>query len=65
MTAGDVATATGLGRATVSTTLSKLAKAGEVTKAQRGYHLAQAGATDTATPGVEPKTAEGDQSEPA
>jgi CRP-like cAMP-binding protein len=39
MTAGDVATATGLGRATVSTTLSKLAKSGEVAKAQRGYQL--------------------------
>ena len=40
MTAGEVATATGLGRATVSTTLSKLAKSGEVTKAARGYQLA-------------------------
>ena len=37
MTAGDVAAATGLGRATVSTTLSKLAKTGEVAKADRGY----------------------------
>jgi predicted transcriptional regulator len=42
MTAGDVSAATGLGRATVSTTLSKLAKSGEVTKAQRGYQLAEA-----------------------
>ncbi len=42
MTAGDVATATGLGRATVSTTLSKLSKTGEVTKAERGYRLAGA-----------------------
>jgi DNA-binding transcriptional ArsR family regulator len=41
MTAGEVATATGLGRATVSTTLSKLAKSGEVTKAERGYRLAE------------------------
>ena len=40
MTAGEVATATGLGRASVSTTLSKLAKSGEVTKARRGYQLA-------------------------
>ena len=40
MTAGEVATATGLGRETVSTTLSKLAKSGEVTKAARGYQLA-------------------------
>lgn len=39
MTAGEVAAATGLGRGTVSTTLSKLAKSGEVQKAQRGYQL--------------------------
>ena len=39
MTAGEVAAATGLARATVSTTLTKLAKTGEVAKAQRGYHL--------------------------
>jgi CRP-like cAMP-binding protein len=39
MTAGEVAAATGLGRATVSTTLSKLAKSGEVLKAERGYRL--------------------------
>ena len=41
MTAGEVSSATGLGRASVSTTLSKLAKTGEVTKAQRGYRLAE------------------------
>ena len=40
MTAGEVANATGLGRASVSTTLSKLAKSGELTKAARGYQLA-------------------------
>jgi len=40
MTAGEVATATGLGRASVSTTLSKLAKTGEIAKASRGYQLA-------------------------
>jgi len=40
MTAGEVASATGLGRASVSTTLSKLAKTGEITKASRGYQLA-------------------------
>ena len=40
LTAGQVAAATGLGRGTVSTTLSKLAKSGEVTKAARGYQLA-------------------------
>jgi DNA-binding transcriptional ArsR family regulator len=37
MTAAEVATATGLGAATVSTTLSRLAKAGEIIKADRGY----------------------------
>jgi DNA-binding transcriptional ArsR family regulator len=39
MTAGEVATATGLARPTVSTTLSKLAKSGDVVKAERGYRL--------------------------
>ena len=39
MTAGEVATATGLNRGTVSTTLSKCVKTGEVVKAQRGYRL--------------------------
>jgi DNA-binding transcriptional ArsR family regulator len=39
MTASEVAAATGLGRASVSTTLSKLAKAGDVVKAERGYGL--------------------------
>ena len=39
MTAGEIAAATGLGRATVSTTLSKLAASGEITKAARGYQL--------------------------
>jgi len=48
MTAGEVATATGLGRASVSTTLSKLAKSGEVAKAQRGYQLAKPANTDAA-----------------
>jgi DNA-binding transcriptional ArsR family regulator len=40
MTAGQVADKSGLPRATVSTTLSRLAKNGEVQKAQRGYRLA-------------------------
>jgi DNA-binding IclR family transcriptional regulator len=40
MTAGEVAAKAGLARATVSTTLSKLAKTGEVQKAERGYRLA-------------------------
>ena len=47
MTAGEVAAKAGLPRATVSTTLSKLAKTGEVQKAERGYRLAP---TVTVTP---------------
>ena len=39
MTAGQVAAKAGLARPTVSTTLSKLAKTGEVQKAKRGYQL--------------------------
>ena len=39
VTAGQVATKAGLARPTVSTTLSKLAKTGEVQKADRGYRL--------------------------
>ena len=46
MTAGEVAAATGLGRATVSTTLSKLAKTGEVAKADRGYRRPESPAAD-------------------
>jgi DNA-binding IscR family transcriptional regulator len=42
MTAGQVATKAGLARPTVSTTLSKLAKTGEVQKAARGYRLTPA-----------------------
>jgi DNA-binding IscR family transcriptional regulator len=42
MTAGQVATKAGLARPTVSTTLSKLARTGEVTKAARGYRLTSA-----------------------
>ncbi len=45
LTAGEIATATGLGRATISTTLSKLAKTGEVTKADRGYLLPKSDAS--------------------
>jgi DNA-binding transcriptional ArsR family regulator len=53
LTAGDVAKATGLARATISTTLSKLAKSGAVIKAQRGYHLPG----ETADPSAaEPRT---------
>jgi DNA-binding transcriptional ArsR family regulator len=39
MTAGEVAAATGLDRRTVSTTLTRLAKGGDVVKADRGYLL--------------------------
>ena len=42
-TAGEVSAATGITRGTVSTTLSKLAKSGEVVKAERGYLLPAAG----------------------
>jgi len=38
-TAGEVANMTGIARATASTTLSKLAKSGDVLKAERGYEL--------------------------
>ena len=40
MTAGQVAEKSGLPRPTVSTTLSRLAKSGEIQKAPRGYRLA-------------------------
>jgi CRP-like cAMP-binding protein len=39
MTAGDVSGVTGISRASVSTTLNKLSKSGDVVKAQRGYQL--------------------------
>ena len=42
MTAGEVAAKAALPRGTVSTTLSKLSKSGEVQKAERGYRLAPA-----------------------
>jgi len=48
MTAGQVADKTGLARATVSTTLSKLSKSGEVHKAERGYRLTPAGPSSPA-----------------
>lgn len=40
MTAAEIAAATGLGRPTVSTTLSRLAKTGQLSKAARGYRIA-------------------------
>jgi predicted Rossmann fold nucleotide-binding protein DprA/Smf involved in DNA uptake len=39
MTASEIAKATGIGTGTVSTMLTKLAKAGELAKAERGYKL--------------------------
>jgi DNA-binding transcriptional ArsR family regulator len=50
MTAGQVADKTGLARPTVSTTLSKLAKNGEVQKAERGYRLAAAAPSTPSSP---------------
>jgi biotin operon repressor len=60
MTAGEVAAATGLGRASVSTTLSKLAKSGEVIKAARGYQLA--GQTAAGAPADAAASTEGEHS---
>lgn len=39
MTAGELAAATRLPRTSVSTTLSRLAKSGEVRQPERGYRL--------------------------
>jgi hypothetical protein len=39
MTASEIAKATGISTATVSTTLTKMAKTGELAKAERGYTL--------------------------
>ena len=39
LTAGQVASKAGLSRSTVATTLTRLAKSGEVAKADRGYRL--------------------------
>ncbi len=52
MTAGEVATKAGLTRATVSTTLSKLAKSGEVEKAERGYRLPTPSGTTPSSSGT-------------
>jgi biotin operon repressor len=54
MTANEIAGMTGLGRATISTTLSRLAKTGELAKVTRGYQIAKpasdaAGGTSSAT----------------
>ena len=39
MTASEIAKTTGISTATVSTTLTKMAKAGELAKPERGYTL--------------------------
>jgi CRP-like cAMP-binding protein len=39
MTASEIARLTGISASTASTTLTKMAKAGELTKAERGYRL--------------------------
>jgi CRP-like cAMP-binding protein len=39
MTASEIAKATGIGTGTVSTLLTKMAKSGELVKAERGYKL--------------------------
>jgi Fic family protein len=41
MTAGEIAKVTDIGAGTVSTMLTKLAKSGELAKAERGYRLPQ------------------------
>jgi CRP-like cAMP-binding protein len=58
LTAGEVAKTTGLARGTVSTTLSKLSKTGEVVKADRGYRLpsSNGGAANAAGPAATPAT---------
>jgi predicted transcriptional regulator len=38
-TAGEISETTGIPRASASTTLNKLAKTGDVVKAERGYKL--------------------------
>jgi CRP-like cAMP-binding protein len=60
LTAGEVANATGLARPTVSTTLSKLSKSGEVVKADRGYRLpsTNGGTANAAEPVATPPTAD-------
>lgn len=60
LTAGEVAKATGLARSTVSTTLSKLSKTGEVVKADRGDRLPSAcrGTANAGRPATTPPTAD-------
>jgi DNA-binding IclR family transcriptional regulator len=51
MTAREVAAATRLGRATVSTTLFRLTNTGAVTEAQRGYGLPESAKTSACVAG--------------
>jgi DNA-binding IclR family transcriptional regulator len=55
LTAAEVATVTGLARPTVSTTLSRLTKSGDVVKAERGYRLPST--SDATESAGEPNTA--------
>ena len=50
MTAGEVAEKSGLARVTVSSTLSRLARSGEVQKAERGYRRASGASATPASP---------------
>lgn len=50
LSAGDLAARTGLGRASVSTTASKLVKAGEIEKAEKGYRAVSAPSFDEQVP---------------
>jgi CRP-like cAMP-binding protein len=58
-TAGEVAKATGLARPTVSTTLSRLSRSGEVVKADHGYRLlsASGGSANAGEPATSPTSA--------
>jgi hypothetical protein len=60
LTAGEVAQATALARPTVSSTLSRLLKSGEVVKADRGYRLpsTNSATTNAAEPVATPATAD-------
>jgi CRP-like cAMP-binding protein len=59
-TAGEIAKATGLARPTVSTTLSRLSKSGEVVKADRGYRLPSpsGGSANAGEPATSPTSAQ-------
>jgi DNA-binding transcriptional ArsR family regulator len=55
MTASEIAEATGIGTATVSTLMTKLSKTGEVAKPDRGYGLSRERRSGTS--GLSPPTA--------